>query len=76
MKSITEKTYIKSDWNQGDASPATEELIDNHVLGSNPGDKCEHAQELGDCARLASLINLGGADAYCSRGTNTRRNYP
>jgi hypothetical protein len=34
-------------------------LIDNHVLGSNPGDKCEQAQELGDCARLASLINLG-----------------
>jgi hypothetical protein len=59
MKPITEKTYIKSDWNQGDASPATEELIDNHVLRSNPCNKYEHAQELGDCARLASLIDLG-----------------
>jgi hypothetical protein len=47
------KTYIKSYWNQGNARPATEELIDNHGLWPNPGDKSEDAQELRDCGRLA-----------------------
>jgi hypothetical protein len=58
------KTYIKSYWYQGDARPATEELIDNHALWPNPGDKSEDAQELCDCDRLAML--LSSAKLRCS----------
>jgi hypothetical protein len=53
VENRAEQTYVKSYWNQGNASPASEELINYHILWPDPGDKCEDAQKLCNCRRIS-----------------------